>query len=226
MRTDASRVFGFRTALVACLLLPACVLAFAGGAIRYETEDDDFDFSAPEPAAATWTGDPVKVMVMPLSLTIDADRAEGPIRALAEDEVFLEDLWGILRFGVDSADHLEQVPMPEGAEADEIIQKTMHYFAGALPAEEFAKVKSFQLPERFLYGNVIVTTQVEEHLEGFRAVETVTYKADAHLRLVNGVTLTYTSVIGRGSGSRPEVAIRQAVSRGLDRVVPPEAATE
>jgi hypothetical protein len=140
--------------------------------------------------------------------------------------MFLEDLWGILRFGVDSADHLEQVPMPEGAEADEIIRKTMHYFAGALPAEEFAKVKSFQLPERFLYGNVIVTTQVEERLEGFRAVETVTYRADAHLRLVNGETLTYTSVIGRGSGSRPEVAIRQAVSRGLDRVVPPGDAAE
>lgn len=186
------------------LLLP--LLAGCFGNISYEEKSSPFGTTSS--SALATLARPVLVMVLPVSVQkgIGADAA-------TIDAGFSGSLWQALISIVDAAPAtFSRVPLPAGGEADEVIRKAMQHEAGLLPPEEFAKVKGFALPDRFLYGNVVLEAISRRQLRG---ADQTSWKATAVLRLVNGNDFSYIPLIGAGQGATPAAAAQLALQQAL-----------
>jgi hypothetical protein len=182
------------------------LLAGCFGNISYEEKAGAF--GADSSVSLASLSRPISVMVLPVSVQkgVGADAA-------TIDAAFSRSLWQSLISGVDAAPAtFSRVPLPAGGEADEVIRKAMLHEAGLLPPEEFAKVKGFALPDRFVYGNVVLEAISRRQLRG---EDQTSWKATAVLRLVNGNDFSYVPLIGAGQGNAPAVAAQQAVQSAL-----------
>lgn len=180
------------------LLLSAC----SGGTSYTDT--------APTAAPARETvvaSAPINVAVMPLSV-----KASNGFTA---DATLKQSLWRKLQVAVAQNPALNTAALPDSPEAKAVIEKTMAYAAGVLPAEEFKKVPAFQNVEKFLYGATSVTKAQTEKLVGMKVVKSVVYHADVFLRLVDSKTLQYQAAVGQGEASTPEAAIAAAIQKAV-----------
>lgn len=191
--------------LVAGAGLPL-LLAGCFGSISYKQNADPFGTTTP-PALASLPR-PLPVMVLPVSVQKGIGASSAVI-----DATFTTSLWKALVAAVDDDPAtFSRLPLPAGGEADEVIRKTMQQQAGLLPPEEFAKVKGFALPERFLYGNVVLEAITRRQLRG---ADQTSWKATAVIRLVNGNDFSCIPLIGTAEAPQPSEASRQAMVSAL-----------
>ncbi len=199
-------------------ILTGMLLMAAGcmGGVSYENKDG-LVLGAANPAAEQGLRSlprPLRLTVMPVSLQPLTPDPE--LKRLAADKAFLQELWDTLVREIDARPaRFERVPLPAGPEADRIMNQTMMHAAGLLPAEEFAKVKGFKLPQRFVYGTVAVELRRTVSLG---APDQAEYRADLFLRFVEGQSLAGVTVTGSGRGPDVRAAAAAALRQALDRL--------
>lgn len=167
----------------------------------------------PPPSPAVSAGGKIPVGVMPLTASIVASDSASGEEALVNDTNFRLNLWRRFESSVRNSPVYEIIPLPDTAEGDEIIRQTILHAAGLVDAETFRKVKSFKLPERFLYGAVNIEVRVKET---FRT-STKTYHADAMLRLVDSSNFQYRQILGQGIAGSMDAAIQAAIDDALTK---------
>lgn len=210
MRTNTqSPFFAALTAAFSIVLFAGC--AQGGGAVRLEDKPNPFG-GIPGPVISR-DGKPVNAMVMPISVTLPPE-----VKLSDEDAAKLRaEVWKTFRKEVGDSAKFVLVPAPDGAEADEVIKQTMLQAAGIVKPDQFKKIKSFQLPERFLYGHVSVLVEEEETLKGLSVVKTTKYHVDAQVRLVESANFTYQPSLASARDADLKTAIGKAVKNALNR---------
>ncbi len=196
--------------LVLCgVALP--VISHAAGAVTLDAGADLFA-DIPGPIIST-DGTPANVMVMPITVLVPGEAGMDK----EKQAEYRKEVWRTVEQLIDASDKFVRVAAPEGAEADEIVQKTMAHAAGMLSATEFKKVKSFKLPGRFVYGLVNVLVEEQEKLRGFRAQVTKVFHAEAQLRLVESKNFTYLTATASSKDKDMSAAVEAAISSAINK---------
>ncbi len=155
----------------------------------------------------------LRIMTMPLAFRTTDKITEPALRARSSDTAYLTSLMTQLNQELDRHPAaFERVPLPAGPEADDIMRKTIAQETGLISTAEFARIKSFKLPERLVYGTVTLDCLTVPRLKG--SPETF-YTAEVSLRLVDSQTLTYLSAAGHSQAATPELAISQALRQSV-----------
>ncbi|MBN2710965.1 MAG: hypothetical protein JXR97_00820 [Planctomycetes bacterium] len=210
MKSIVGRLLG-----VSFLAALICTPIFAAGAVKSEEKPDLLGGIAGP--IISKDGKPVKAMVMPVSITIPDDVAKQASMDDEKEAELRQNTWEKLGTLVDKSDKFIKASAPDGAEADDVIKKTIAHAAGMLPAEEFKKITKFKLPERFIYGHISLTLQEDEELRGFKVIKHIKYFADAQIRLVNSANFTYQPSLATASDTDLSKAIEKAMTNALDK---------
>lgn len=200
-----------RYTMLAVAIIAWSAVTHAGGAVTIEKKPDPFQ-GIPGPVISK-DGKPVKAMVMPISVTLPPEVKMSD----EEKEEFRTKAWKIFGEAIDASGKFERVPAPDGAEADEIVKKTMAHAAGIVSAQEFKKIKEFKLPERFIYGHVSILVEEEESLQGLTVKKTIKYHVDAQVRLVESKNFTYQPSLATGKAADMKSALKDAVKNAVAR---------
>ncbi len=196
------------------LLLGGCL-----GGVAYDQPGGGSLPSRPQPTVRLETlPRPLRVMALPISLQGSKGISPGLQDQLADPQLPEQLLNRLIQELDRRPAAFERVPMPVGPEADEVMRKTMASRRGVLPPAEFAKIKGFKLPDRFVYGNLLLASQEQPQLLGKGST---IYTAELALRLVDGNDLTFIPALGVGRADNLDTAIAKAFAQAVDQLACP-----